>query len=96
MSGKSKVYFTGLRTRSSKDSPLSKIKKIFDTAKFDEFFKKNDLTAVKVHFGEPGGFNHLRPVFVRAVVDSIKRSGAKPSRAQHGGRKNEKYAAEFV
>ncbi len=35
-------------------------------------------TAVKVHFGELGNFTHIRPEFVRRIVDELVEEGAAP------------------
>lgn len=75
---KPRVYFANLRARSHEESKVEKIKKLFDRAEFKDIISKNDLTAVKVHFGEKGNDGFVSPVFVRQVVDKIKESGGKP------------------
>lgn len=74
----SKVYFVNLRARTDKSNKISKIKNLFDRAGFSEFICPDDLTAVKLHFGERGSDGFINPVFVRQVVDKIKAQGAKP------------------
>ena len=39
---------------------------------------KGDSVAVKLHMGELGNITYLRPVFVRKVVDLVKRRGGRP------------------
>ena len=78
MTKASDVYFIGMRSRTAKDNPVAKVKKLFEAAGFKKIVQSNDLTAVKAHFGEPGGYTHIRPVFVRAVVDKLKEAGCKP------------------
>jgi hypothetical protein len=34
--------------------------------------------AIKIHFGERGNFTHIRPAFVRRVVDRVKEEGGLP------------------
>lgn len=75
---KSDVYFANLRARSKKQNKVTKIKKLFDRAGFKNLLNKNDLTAIKIHFGELGDDTYINPVFVRQVVDKIKESKAKP------------------
>ena len=74
----SKVYFANLRARTDKSNKISKIRNLFDRAGFSELIQPDDLTAVKLTFGERGSDGFISPVFVRQVVDKIKESGAKP------------------
>lgn len=78
MSNASKVYFAGMRARNEGDSKIKKIARLFNKANFKELLGKDDLCAIKVHFGERGNDTFVNPVFVRAVVDKIKESKAKP------------------
>ncbi|MGE4299271.1 MAG: DUF362 domain-containing protein [Desulfovibrionaceae bacterium] len=73
----STVYFTNLRSRSKEDNKPNKIMRLFDAAGFGAF-TRDALTAVKLHFGEPGSDSFVKPVFVRAVVDKLHEAGAKP------------------
>lgn len=74
----SKVYFANLRARNHRESKIMKIQRLFDAAGFNELISKDDLTAVKIHFGEKGNDSYINPVFVRQVVDKIKANKAKP------------------
>jgi uncharacterized protein len=74
----SEVYFTDFRSRSSKENKLTRIRELYDQAGFEELGRRDDLTAVKLHFGEEGNDTYLNPVFVRQIVDKIKERGAKP------------------
>jgi uncharacterized Fe-S center protein len=74
----SPVYFAGFRARGAKESKISKITALFKAAGFDGLLEKGDLTAIKVHFGERGNDTFINPVFVRAVVDCLKKAGCKP------------------
>ncbi len=74
----SKVYFVNLRSRSDKNNKITKIRRLFEKAGFDNFIDEGDLTAVKLHFGERGNDTFINPVFVRQVVDKIKEAGGKP------------------
>ncbi len=73
----SKVYFTDLRTN-PKRNLLNKIEDLLNRLKIDRAIKKTDIVAVKVHFGEKGNTAYLRPVFLRGIVDRVKRGGGKP------------------
>lgn len=74
----SKVYFVNLRARTDKANKISKIRNLFEQAGFNELIQKDDLTAIKLHFGERGSDGFISPLFVRQVVDKIKEKGAKP------------------
>lgn len=74
----SKVFFANLRARSDSSNKISKIRNLFIQAGFDEFIQPNDLTAIKLTFGERGSDGFISPVFVRQVVDRVKKKGAKP------------------
>ncbi|MBP2649482.1 MAG: 4Fe-4S ferredoxin iron-sulfur binding domain protein [Firmicutes bacterium] len=73
----SKVYFANLRARTDKNNKIGKIKNLFDCAGLNELIQKDDLTAIKLHFGERGSDGFINPVFVRQVVEKIKGKGAK-------------------
>jgi uncharacterized Fe-S center protein len=74
----SKVYFSDFRSRSAPENKISKIRKLLEAGGLDEFVDPDDLTAVKLHFGEEGNDSYINPVFVRPVVDRIKEKGGKP------------------
>ncbi|MCG2715894.1 MAG: DUF362 domain-containing protein [Candidatus Marinimicrobia bacterium] len=60
------------------DQTKNRLKKLFKTAGFDKIVEANDITAVKVHFGEPGNTTHLSPHYIEPIVRMIKSCGAKP------------------
>ncbi len=68
----SKVYFSDLRAKNPHESKISKIQRLFDEAGFVELLGAEDLTAIKIHFGEYGNDGYINPVFVRQVVDKIR------------------------
>jgi len=40
--------------------------------------KEKDLVAIKLHFGEKGNTAYVRPIFLRKIVDRVKKYKAKP------------------
>ncbi len=72
---KSTVYFTDLRAK-NKRTLFDKLGELMTCLDIDARYKKGQLVGVKVHFGEAGGTAYIRPVFVRRVVDRIKKTGA--------------------
>ncbi len=61
-----------------KKSLTDKVADLFDQTKPAEIFCRKDLVAVKLHFGEAGNTAHIRPQYVRKVVDRLKELHAKP------------------
>jgi len=74
----SKVYFANRRADGHRDNTANKLGRLFDAADIKSVLSKDDLTAVKLHFGEPGCDTFLRPIYARAIIDKIKACGAKP------------------
>ena len=45
---------------------------------WNKSWRKKDLTAVKIHFGERGNTAFIRPVLVRPVVEAVLEAGGRP------------------
>lgn len=73
-----KVFFASVRAHGETDNKVTKIRKLFESAGFGALVKKDDLVAIKLHFGELGCDAYIRPPFVRQVVDKVKENGGKP------------------
>ncbi len=74
----SQVYFTDMRAGSQKESLPRKLRRMFDQAAFSKLFDKEELVAIKIHFGETGNLGFIHPVLVRQVVDKVKENNGKP------------------
>lgn len=74
---KAKVYFADLRADTRRNL-FDKLDGLLDAVGISERFKRGHLVAIKVHFGERGNAAFISPVFVRAVVDKIKKTHAEP------------------
>jgi len=74
----STVYFARLKAGSADEGAVTRVRQLFDEAQFDTLIEPDALTAIKLHFGERGNDSHLRPEFVRQVVEQVKASGGKP------------------
>jgi uncharacterized Fe-S center protein len=57
---------------------MEMLEKLMDVSGGMKIVEKNNSSAVKVHFGEDGNLNFVSPLYVRKVVDLIKKSGGKP------------------
>ena len=71
------VYFTDFKAN-SRENLLEKLTRLLVTAGLDEILDKNDLTAIKLHFGEMGNTAFIRPPYVRQIAGAIRERGALP------------------
>lgn len=75
---KSKVYFSDLRALPGTNLP-EKLKKLIRKAGIGEIDFEKKMTAIKIHFGEPGNLSFLRPNYAKAVADVVKELGGRRS-----------------
>lgn len=73
----SHVYFLDLRKKYKSDF-FKKFEKLIDTSNGLKIIKRNSVCAVKIHVGEDGNLNFVSPLYVKHVVDLIKKVGARP------------------
>ena len=73
----SKVYFATQHSDSAK-SRLDKVRSLITRAGIADVVEKEDIVAVKTHFGEYGNTAYLRVPYVRLVVEVLKELGARP------------------
>jgi uncharacterized Fe-S center protein len=74
----STVYYSDARALHNNQSLVAKLIALFEKAKFDKLFEPGDYVAVKLHMGEYNNTQYIRPVYVRALVDRIKKAGGIP------------------
>jgi uncharacterized Fe-S center protein len=74
----SEVFFADLSSEKESTSMPNKVRKLFKQLKPETFISKNDLVALKIHFGEPGSNAFVRPIFARKIVEVIQELGGKP------------------
>jgi len=73
----SKVYFTDMTT-GSRNNLLNKTRGLAEKAGLDNLIEKNDLVAIKVHFGEVGNIAYIPSPLIRIIVEMVKEKGGKP------------------
>ena len=73
----SDVYFVDMGT-SPGNNLFDKIKRLILSAGFDNLNLNKKFTALKIHFGEPGNFAYIRPVFVSIISELVKKKGGIP------------------
>jgi len=71
------VFFMDLETTSKENLP-QKLTRLVKRAGLKNILVNNDLTAVKIHFGEQGNTAYIRPVFIRKIIQTIKKYKASP------------------
>ncbi len=74
---KSNVYFMDFRA-TAKENLYMKLERLLNTAGMADVIAERDLTAVKLHFGEMGNAAFIRPVYLRRIIELIRRCGGKP------------------
>jgi hypothetical protein len=57
---------------------LDKLDILLDRTHLKEKIREKDLVAIKLHFGERGNTAFVRPIFLRRVVDRVKKYKGKP------------------
>jgi len=73
----SKVFFTDMTTNSRRNL-LDKTMEISEKAGVYSSIEKNDLVAIKLHFGEEGNIAFVPPPVIRVIVEKVKEKGGKP------------------
>jgi uncharacterized Fe-S center protein len=76
----SKVFFASARPDKWKyeESMPGKLERLLQEVGLMHYFSPDEWVAVKTHFGSEGAHRIVRPVFLRKIVDSLKKIGAKP------------------
>jgi len=90
--GPSEVFFTDMHSTPSVNL-LKKLERLVRAAGFDEIDFSRKMTALKVHFGEPGNLAYLRPNFASRIAEMVREKGGKPyltdcNTLYHGMRSN--------
>mgnify|MGYP005836599931 CR=1 FL=1 len=73
----STLYFLDLRKK-QKENFLKRFEKLIELSGGLNILNKNSTVALKVHFGEDGNLNFVSPLYVRVVVELVRKSGARP------------------
>ncbi len=74
----SDVWFSPLTEQHDDVAICAKVAALFDAAGFAAMIRPRGLVAVKVHFGERGNRNFVKPHLLAPVVDRIQGAGGKP------------------
>ncbi len=71
------VFFMDLEATSRENLP-DKLARLIKTAGLESILKENELTAIKLHFGEKGNTAYIRPVFIRKIIQTVREFKARP------------------
>ncbi len=71
------VFFMDLNATSRENLP-QKLSRLVLKAGIEDILSENDLTAVKIHFGEQGNTSFIRPVYIRELIQTIRKTKAAP------------------
>ncbi|MBF0204341.1 MAG: DUF362 domain-containing protein [Desulfamplus sp.] len=71
------VYFTDFKANSRENMP-DKIERLIEAAGISDILSKDDLAAVKLHFGEQGNVAFIRPPYISRIVKTIRKSKSIP------------------
>ncbi|KAB2954537.1 DUF362 domain-containing protein [Heliorestis acidaminivorans] len=73
----SDVYFVSRRAKAGKGL-VDKLRILMGKAGLMKVIEPKDLVALKLHFGERGNTATIRPPFIGAVVEQVRKQGGKP------------------
>ncbi len=73
----SKVYFSDRNTEAWYNM-LDKLEHVFNELGLSEAIQKDAKVMIKTHMGLYGNTNHIRPAYVRKLVDLVKHAGGIP------------------
>jgi len=74
---KPKVFFVQVDQDEPVKATAGKVKSLFRVAGLQDCISKNDVTALKMHFGERNNDTHIPYRLVKPVVDAVGKSGGK-------------------
>ncbi len=73
----STVYFADLRTE-VKRNLLDKVEELLERVELSKRIKPKGMVAIKLHFGERGNTAYIRPIFLRRIIEQVKKLGGTP------------------
>lgn len=74
----SKVFFIEASAKESGESLEKKTTALFEKAGLQQVFRPKEIVALKLHVGEPGTKTFVKPSIAAALVECIKKTGARP------------------
>ena len=56
----------------------AKLERMLESADLAGMITDGEYVAIKTHFGSWGGHRIIRPIFMKKIVDAVKKAGGKP------------------
>jgi uncharacterized Fe-S center protein len=89
----STVWFAPLTESHDDDAIRARAAALFDAAGFADILRPEALVALKVHFGERGNHNFIKPRLLSSLVERVRAAGGRPfwtdtNTLYHGERSN--------
>jgi len=75
---KSRVYFAPLPDGAPQQLQTEALRKVYDACGAESLFSENDFVAIKIHAGEKGNVTHMKPFFIKHIVDRIREKSGYP------------------
>ena len=73
----STVYFADFKAN-TRENILDKIERLIEAAGITDILSKDDLAAIKLHFGERGNMAFIRPPYISRIIRTVRKSKATP------------------
>ncbi len=79
-SSKSKVFMVHSNNTDFEDSLIDRLEYLWNHTQVDlnSWINKGDIVAIKTHFGSLNQTRHLRPMYIRKIVDLVQQDGGIP------------------
>ncbi len=74
----SKVWFSPLEDNADNSVISEKLVGLYNAAGFEGIFEKDEFAAVKIHFGEKNNTGHIKPQWIKPLLDMVKHKKCKP------------------
>ncbi|NLA57570.1 MAG: DUF362 domain-containing protein [Firmicutes bacterium] len=74
----SKVWFAPVEDNPSKEDVAQKTLELYRAANFRSILEEGDLVAMKMHFGERLNTGHIKPDYLKPLINALKSEGVKP------------------
>ena len=76
----STVYFSPARVKrwDYSASQVAGLERLIEELDFSQAIAKNEVVAIKTHFGSYGAHRIVRPLFLRKIVEGVRAAGGKP------------------
>ncbi|MHA2238245.1 MAG: DUF362 domain-containing protein [Candidatus Hodarchaeales archaeon] len=77
---KSTVYMVNMDETAPGDSLIDRLEHLWNQSKvgLNEWIKEGETVAIKTHFGSRNQTRHLRPMYIRKIVDLVRKAGGIP------------------